>query len=50
MRGIKVTLDKETVERCVILGPKDCALLVVREGLVGVDNLRGKLRIRLVKV
>ena len=50
MRGIKVTLDKETVRRCVPLGPKDCAVLMAKEGLVLVDQPKGRMRIRLVKV
>ena len=50
MRGIKVTLDEKTLERYVPLGPKDCAVLMARDGLVLVDHLRGRLRIRLVRI
>ena len=49
MKAVRVTLDGKALERYVPLGPKDCAVLMVREGLVLVDHLRDKLRIRLVR-
>ena len=49
MKALRVTLDEKVLGRYAPLGPKDCAVLQVREGLVLVDHLRDRLRIRLVR-